>query len=77
MKGQQVWIATAENALGSYDVDVVADTRVQAIKLCKAAVNRARKRAGYPPYEYHDDIQALPMIIGVAALDMGRAGEVK
>lgn len=77
MIGQRVWIASAENALGSYDIDVVADTRVQAVRLCKAAVNKARKAAGYPPYAYHDDIQAVEMIIGRAAYDMGRAGEVK
>lgn len=73
----KIYIASAENALGSYDIDAVAGTAEKAVYLCKQAVRRERKRLGYPPFAYMDDIQAVgPLEFGSAYLDMGRAGEI-
>lgn len=73
-----IWIATAERAIASYSIDAIGDTKEMAEKVCIAAVRRERKRLGWPPYEYEEDIQAVgPLRVGEAYLDMGRAGEVK
>lgn len=74
-----VWVCTAYDAAGSYDVSGVGATEEEALRLCKAAVKRARKQAGRDPWpaEYFDDLSAMPLTTGTAVYDMGAAGEVR
>lgn len=73
-----IWIATAENAVSSYDIDAIGKTKEEAEARCRWAVRKERKRLDLPPYEYMDDIQAVgPMEVGRAYYDLSRAGEVK